>query len=93
MALDLVGWNTVLDSDRADELSVFYEKLLGWTRFKGEEYTVSVSYTHLDVYKRQVFASYSAMSSAGNPSGKVGSGSGLTLSLIHILQMLLKYIL
>ncbi|MFQ8599947.1 MAG: hypothetical protein ACLSAP_04730 [Oscillospiraceae bacterium] len=40
MALDLVGWNVVLDSDHADELSAFYEKLLGWTRFKGEEYTV-----------------------------------------------------
>lgn len=43
MALDLVGWNMVLDSDRADELSAFYEKLLGWTRFKGEEYTVLVN--------------------------------------------------
>ena len=43
MALDLVGWNVVLDSDRADELSAFYEKLLGWTRFKGEEYTVLVN--------------------------------------------------
>ena len=40
MALNLVGWNTVLDSDNADELSAFYEKLLGWTRFKGQEYTV-----------------------------------------------------
>lgn len=40
MALNLVGWNTVLDSDNADELSVFYEKLLGWTRFKGEDFTV-----------------------------------------------------
>ena len=40
MALKLVGWNTVLDSDYADELSAFYEKLLGWTRFQGEEYTV-----------------------------------------------------
>lgn len=43
MALDLVGWNTVLDSDHADELSSFYEKLLGWTRFQGEEYTVLVN--------------------------------------------------
>lgn len=40
MSLDLVGWNVVLDSDHADELSLFYEKLLGWTRFPGEEYTV-----------------------------------------------------
>lgn len=40
MALDLIGWNVVLDSDHADELSAFYEKLLGWTRFEGEEYTV-----------------------------------------------------
>ncbi len=40
MALDLVGWNVVVDSDHADELSAFYEKLLGWTRFPGEEYTV-----------------------------------------------------
>ena len=43
MALNLVGWNVVLDSDHADELSAFYEKLLGWTRFKGEEYTVLVN--------------------------------------------------
>lgn len=40
MSLNLVGWNVVLDSDHADELSKFYEKLLGWTRFPGEEYTV-----------------------------------------------------
>ena len=40
MALNLVGWNVVLDSDHADDLSAFYERLLGWTRFKGEEYTV-----------------------------------------------------
>ena len=40
MALNLVGWNVVLDSDNAEELSAFYERLLGWTRFKGEEYTV-----------------------------------------------------
>lgn len=40
MALNLVGWNVVLDSDNADELSVFYEKLLGWTRFPGEEFIV-----------------------------------------------------
>lgn len=39
MALNLVGWNVVLDSDHADELSGFYERLLGWTRFKGEEFT------------------------------------------------------
>lgn len=39
-ALRLVGWNVVLDSDHADELAAFYEKLLGWTRFPGEEYTV-----------------------------------------------------
>ena len=40
MALNLVGWNVVLDSDNADELSEFYERLLGWTRFPGEEFTV-----------------------------------------------------
>ena len=40
MALNLVGWNVVLDSNNADELPAFYERLLGWTRFKGEEYTV-----------------------------------------------------
>ena len=40
MALDLVGWNVVLDTDDADGLSAFYEKLLGWTRFPGEEFTV-----------------------------------------------------
>lgn len=40
MSLNLVGWNVVLDSDNADQLSIFYEKLLGWTRFPGEEYTV-----------------------------------------------------
>ena len=43
MALHLAGWNVVLDSDKADELAVFYEKLLGWTRFEGEEYTVLVN--------------------------------------------------
>ena len=43
MALDIVGWNVVLDSDCADELSAFYEKLLGWSRFKSEEYTVLVN--------------------------------------------------
>lgn len=32
MPLNLVGWNVVLDSDNADELSVFYEKLLGRRR-------------------------------------------------------------
>lgn len=40
MALDLVGWNVVLDSNDADKLSAFYESLLGWTRFPGEEFTV-----------------------------------------------------
>lgn len=40
MALNLVGWNVVLDSNKADKLSVFYERLLGWTRFPGEEFTV-----------------------------------------------------
>jgi len=40
MALNLVGWNVVLDSDNADKLSSFYEKLLGWTRFPSEEFTV-----------------------------------------------------
>ena len=40
MALDLAGWCVVLDSDNVDELSAFYEKLLGWTRFPGEEFTV-----------------------------------------------------
>lgn len=40
MALELVGWNVVLDSDHADKLAVFYEHLLGWTRFPGEEFTV-----------------------------------------------------
>lgn len=40
MSLKLVGWNVVLDSDNASELSIFYEKMLGWTRFPGEEYTV-----------------------------------------------------
>lgn len=40
MALNLVGWNVVLDSDNAEELSMFYERLLGWTRFPGEEFTV-----------------------------------------------------
>lgn len=40
MGLNLVGWNVVLDSNNADELSAFYEKLLGWTRFPGEEFTV-----------------------------------------------------
>ena len=27
MALNLVGWNVVLDSNHADELSAFYEKI------------------------------------------------------------------
>lgn len=39
MALNLMGWNVVLDSDNADELSAFYEKLLGWSRFPGAEFT------------------------------------------------------
>lgn len=39
MAFGLGGWCAVLDSGNADELSAFYEKLLGWTRFKGEEFT------------------------------------------------------
>ncbi len=39
MTLKLMGWNVVLDSGNADELSAFYERLLGWTRFKGEEFT------------------------------------------------------
>lgn len=42
MALKLVGWNAVLDCDNMDELSAFYEKLLGWTRSSGEEYTTLV---------------------------------------------------
>lgn len=45
MSLNLVGWNVVLDSDHASELSLFYEKLLGWTRFPGEEYTVLANVT------------------------------------------------
>lgn len=40
MPLNLVGWNVVLDSDNANDLSLFYEKLLGWTRFPGDEFTV-----------------------------------------------------
>lgn len=40
MSLNLVGWNVVLDSNHAEELSQFYEKLLGWTKFPGEEFTV-----------------------------------------------------
>ena len=40
MALNLVGWNVVLNSGNADELSAFYEKLLGWTRVSGEEFKV-----------------------------------------------------
>ena len=35
MALNLVGWNVVFDSNHADVLSAFYEKLLSWTRLKG----------------------------------------------------------
>lgn len=48
MALNLVGWHVVLDSDKADELSAFYERLFGWTRFQDEEYTVNLDY-HLAV--------------------------------------------
>lgn len=39
MALNLGGWCVVLDSNNAAELSAFYERLLGWTRFQGEEFT------------------------------------------------------
>lgn len=39
MALNLGGWCVVLDCSDADELSAFYEKLLGWTRLQGEEFT------------------------------------------------------
>lgn len=39
MALNLGGWCVVLDSGNAGELSAFYERLLGWTRFPGEEFT------------------------------------------------------
>lgn len=39
MALNLVGWCVVLDSDNVDELSAFYEKLLGWARFSGEGFS------------------------------------------------------
>lgn len=38
MALQLGGWCVVLDSGNAGELSAFYERLLGWTRFEGEEF-------------------------------------------------------
>lgn len=38
MALNPRGWCVVLDSGNADELSAFYEKLLGWTRLVGEEF-------------------------------------------------------
>ena len=38
-----MGWNVVLDSNHADELSAFYGKIAGWTRFRGEEYTVLVN--------------------------------------------------
>ena len=40
MALDLGAWCVILDSDNADALSAFYEKLLGWKRFPGEEWTI-----------------------------------------------------
>ena len=39
MALQLGGMCVVLDSGDADGLSAFYEKLLGWRRFPGEEFT------------------------------------------------------
>ena len=39
MGLNLVGLNVVSDYDRADELSAFYERRLGWTRFPGGEST------------------------------------------------------
>lgn len=45
MAFNLMGWNVVLDSDNADKLSAFYEKLLGWTRFSGEKFTVLTNTT------------------------------------------------
>ncbi len=38
MALTLGGWCVILDSADADGLSRFYERLLGWTRFDGEEF-------------------------------------------------------
>lgn len=38
MALNLGGWCVVLDSGNAEALSAFYEKLLGWTRFRGGEF-------------------------------------------------------
>ena len=38
MALNLGGWCVVLESGNADALSAFYERLLGWKRFQGEEY-------------------------------------------------------
>ena len=39
MPLNLGGWCVVLDSGNADALSAFYQRLLGWTRFPGEEFT------------------------------------------------------
>ena len=42
MALNLNAWCVILDSGNADELSAFYEKLLGWKRYKGEEWTVLI---------------------------------------------------
>ncbi|MDL2220132.1 VOC family protein [Eubacteriales bacterium OttesenSCG-928-N14] len=42
MALNLAGMCTVLDSDNAEELAAFYEKLLGWAKFgSGEFITVA----------------------------------------------------
>ena len=43
MALNLGAWCVILDSSDADELSAFYEKLLGWKRYKGEEWTLLVN--------------------------------------------------
>ena len=42
MALDLNAWCVVLDSGNSDELSAFYERLLGWKRYKGEEWILLV---------------------------------------------------
>lgn len=46
MALALGGWCVVLDSDNADALSAFYERLLGWTRLKGEEFITVANLAH-----------------------------------------------
>lgn len=66
MGLDLGGWCVVLDSDNADELSAFYERLLGWTRFKGEDFTtlanvgqsgfpIWITFQQVDGYVRPVW--------------------------------------